>query len=104
MMHSIQLLADSVRSFAEHCVNGTLRELVQRSLLMVTTRAPKIGCDNAAKMTQSICACGTILKEEAVPVGFLTDAEFDRHVQPAKMKRAGCSAVCESPPLNYGYA
>jgi len=40
-------------------------------------------------MTQSICACGTILKEEAVPVGFLTDAEFDRHVQPAKMKRAG---------------
>jgi fumarate hydratase class II len=30
-----------------------------------------------------------MLKEEAVPLGFLTDAEFDRHVQPAKMKRAG---------------
>jgi fumarate hydratase class II len=53
MMHSIQLLADSLRSFSEHCVNGTLRELMQRSLLMVTTPAPKIGCDNAAKMTQS---------------------------------------------------
>jgi fumarate hydratase class II len=53
MMHSIQLLADSPRSFAEHCVNGTLRELMQRSRLMVTTPAPKIGCDNAAKMTQS---------------------------------------------------
>jgi fumarate hydratase, class II len=89
MMHSIPLRADSVRSFAEHCVNGTLRESMQRSLLMVTTRAPKIGCDNAAKMTQSTRARGTMLKEEAVAVGFLTDAEFDRHVQPAKMKRAG---------------
>jgi len=71
-MHSIQLLADSVRSFAEHCVNRTLRELMQRSLLMVTTRAPKIGCDNAAKMTKSTCASGTMLKETAVPHGFLS--------------------------------
>jgi fumarate hydratase class II len=89
MMHSIQLLADSLRSFAEHCVNSTLGELMQRSLLMVTTRAPKIGCDNAAKMTQSIRARGTMLKEEAVALGFLTGADFDRHVQPTKMKRAG---------------
>ncbi len=53
MMHSIQLLADAVCSFAEHFVSDTLRELKQRSLMMVTTLAPNIGCDNAAKMTQS---------------------------------------------------
>jgi len=53
MMHSIQLFADLVRSFTEHFVNDTLRELKQRSLMMVTTLAPNIGCDNAAKMTKS---------------------------------------------------
>jgi fumarate hydratase class II len=89
MMHSIQQLADSVRSFAEHFVKVTLRESMQRSLLMVTARAPKIGCDNAAKMTQSKRARGTMLKEKAVPLGFVPGADFDRHVQPAKMKRAG---------------
>ena len=53
MMHSIQLLAEAARSFAEHFVSNTLPELKQRSLMMVTTLAPNIGCDNAAKMTQS---------------------------------------------------
>jgi fumarate hydratase class II len=53
MMYSIQPLADSVRSFAEHFVNGTLRELMQRSFMMVTTIAPNIGCDNAAKLAKS---------------------------------------------------
>ena len=55
MMHSIQLMADVVRSFTEHCVDGIradekrIRELMERSLMLVTALAPKIGYDNAAK-------------------------------------------------------
>jgi fumarate hydratase class II len=72
MMHSIQRLADSVCSYAEHPVNETLRDPIDRSLIKVTAPAPKIGCDNAAKMTKSTCARGTMLKETAVPHGFLS--------------------------------
>lgn len=72
MMHSIQRLADSVCSYAEHRVNETLRDPIDRSLIKVTAPAPKIGCDNAAKMTKSTCASGTMLKETAVPHGFLS--------------------------------
>jgi fumarate hydratase class II len=89
MMHSIQQLAASVRSHAEHCVNGTLRELMDRSLVMVTALAPKIGCDNATKMAKSNHVRRTMLKETAVPHGFLSRAYFDRKVRPAKMKHAG---------------
>jgi fumarate hydratase class II len=91
MMHSIQLLADAARSFTEHCVNGIradekrIRELMERSLMLVTALAPKIGYDNAAKVAKTAHARGTTLKEEAVGQGFVTAAEFDRLVQPDKM-------------------
>ena len=71
MMHSIQLLADVARSFTEHCVEGIradekrIRELMERSLMLVTALAPKIGYDNAAKVAKSAHARGTTLKEEA---------------------------------------
>jgi fumarate hydratase, class II len=95
MMHSIQLLADVTRSFTEHCVNGIradekrIRELMERSLMLVTALAPKIGYDNAAKVAKSAHAKGTTLKEEAVAQGFVTAAEFDRLVQPDKMTHPG---------------
>ena len=78
MMHSIQLLADVARSFTEHCVEGIradekrIRELMQRSLMLVTALAPKIGYDNAAKVAKSAHARGTTLKEEAVRLGFVS--------------------------------
>jgi fumarate hydratase class II len=53
MIYSIQRLAASVRWCAAHRMNGTLRELMERSLIKVTALAPKIRCDNAAKMTKS---------------------------------------------------
>ena len=62
MMHSIQLLSDAARSFTEHCVVGIradekrIRDLMQRSLMLVTALAPKIGYDNAAKVAK-IGAC-----------------------------------------------
>src|SRR6201747_1477285 len=95
MMHSIQLLADVARSFTEHCVNGiradekSIRELMERSLMLVTALAPKIGYDNAAKVAKSAHARGTTLKEEAVAQGFVTAAEFDRLVEPDKMTHPG---------------
>jgi len=95
MMHSIQLLADVARSFTVHCVNGIradekrIRELMERSLMLVTALAPKIGYDNAAKVAKSAHARGTTLKEEAVGQGFVTASEFDRLVQPDKMTHPG---------------
>jgi fumarate hydratase, class II len=95
MMHSIQLLADVTRSFTEHCVEGIradekrIRELMERSLMLVTALAPKIGYDNAAKVAKSAHARGTTLKEEAVRLGFVSGAEFDGLVRPDKMTHPG---------------
>jgi len=95
MMHSIQLMSDVARSFTEHCVEGIradekrIRELMERSLMLVTALAPRIGYDNAAKVAKSAHARGTTLKEEAVRLGFVSAAEFDRLVQPAKMIHPG---------------
>ncbi|MDB5568175.1 MAG: fumarase [Tardiphaga sp.] len=95
MMQSIQLIADVARSFTENCVNGIradekrINDLMQRSLMLVTALAPKIGYDNAAKVAKIAHASGTTLKEEAVRLGFVTSTEFDRLVQPAKMIHPG---------------
>jgi fumarate hydratase class II len=95
MMHSIELLADVARSFTEHCVEGIradenrIRDLMQRSLMLVTALAPKIGYDNAAKVAKSAHAGGTTLKEEAVRLGFVSADEFDRLVRPDKMTHPG---------------
>ncbi len=95
MMNSVQLLADVVRSFTEHCVVGIradekrIRELMERSLMLVTALAPRIGYDNAAKVAKSAHARGTTLKEEALRLGFVSAAEFDLLVQPDKMTHPG---------------
>ena len=95
MMHSIELAADVTRSFTEHCVEGIradekrIRELMERSLMLVTALAPKIGYDNAAKVAKTAHALGTTLKEEAVRLGFVSANEFDRLVQPDKMTHPG---------------
>jgi fumarate hydratase class II len=91
MMHSIQLMSDVARSFTEHCVEGIradekrIKELMERSLMLVTALAPEIGYDNAAKVAKTAHGRGTTLKEEAVRLGFVTADEFDRLVQPDKM-------------------
>jgi fumarate hydratase, class II len=97
MMQSIQLLGDAARSFTEHCVSGVnadenrIRELMERSLMLVTALAPKIGYDNAAKVAKSAHQRGTTLKEEATRLGFVSADEFDQLVQPQKMTRPGRS-------------
>jgi fumarate hydratase class II len=95
MMHSIQLLGDASRSFTEHCVEGIranearIRESMQRSLMLVTALAPKIGYDNAAKVAKEAHVRGTTLREEAVRLGFVSAVEFDRLVRPDKMTHPG---------------
>jgi fumarate hydratase class II len=95
MMQSIQLLADVSRSFTENCVSGIradekrIQDLMERSLMLVTALAPKIGYDNAAKVAKIAHGSGTTLKEEAVRLGFVTPTEFDRLVQPIKMIHPG---------------
>jgi len=95
MMHSIQIMADVALSFTEHCVEGIradekrIRELMERSLMLVTALAPKIGYDNAAKVAKSAHARGTTLREEAVRLGFVSADEFDRLVRPEKMTHPG---------------
>jgi fumarate hydratase class II len=95
MLQSTRLLADAARSFADNCVAGIkaneprIRELTERSLMLVTALAPKIGYDKAAKIAKSAHAKGTTLREEAVGGGYVTAAEFDRLVRPEKMVRPG---------------
>ncbi len=95
MMHSIELLADVTRSFTENCVEGIradekrIHDLMERSLMLVTALAPKIGYDNAAKVAKEAHARGTTLREEAVRLGLVSAQEFDRLVQPDKMTHPG---------------
>ena len=95
MLQSIQLMADAARSFTEHCIIGIradekrIDELMRRSLMLVTALAPKIGYDNAAKVAKTAHARGTTLKEEAVRLGLVSAAEFDRLVKPERMTHPG---------------
>jgi fumarate hydratase class II len=93
MLQSIRLVADAACSFADNCVIGIraneqrIRELTDRSLMLVTALAPKIGYDKAAKIAKAAHANGTTLREEAIAGGYVTAAEFDRLVRPEKMIR-----------------
>jgi len=95
MLQSIGLLADAARSFTEHCVVGIranearIRELMERSLMLITSLAPRIGYENAAKVAKTAHANGTTLREEAVRLGLVTAEEFDAVVRPDRMTRPG---------------
>jgi fumarate hydratase, class II len=95
MLQSIRLLTDAARSFTDNCVVGIeadekrIRELMERSLMLVTALAPKIGYDKAAKIAKTAHHNGTTLREEAVRLGYLKGEEFDRLVRPERMTRSG---------------
>jgi fumarate hydratase class II len=93
MLQSIRLIADAASSFTDNCVIGIranesrIRELMQHSLMLVTALAPHIGYDKAAQVAKAAHANGTTLRQEAVGLGFVTGAEFDRWVRPDRMTR-----------------
>jgi fumarate hydratase class II len=95
MLQSIRLLGDAVRSFTDNCVVGIkanesrIREMMERSLMLVTALSPHIGYDKAAQVAKAAHANGTTLREEAVRLGFVSGAEFDRLVRPERMTRPG---------------
>ncbi len=90
-LQSVRLMTDAARSFADNCVAGiearedNIKAGLERSLMLVTALAPKIGYDNAAKIAKAAHTNGTTLREEAVGGGYVTDAEFDAAVRPEKM-------------------
>lgn len=91
LLQSVRLLADGARSFADRCVVGIradekrIGELMERSLMLVTALAPKIGYDNATKIAKAAHKNGTTLREEAVGLGFVSADEFDAVVRPENM-------------------
>jgi fumarate hydratase class II len=84
-------MADTAVSFTENCVVGiepridNIRAGVERSLMLVTALAPKVGYDNAAKIAKTAHKNGTTLREEALKTGLVTGEEFDRIVRPEDM-------------------
>jgi fumarate hydratase class II len=90
-LQSTRLLADAAASFTEHCVVGiqpredNIKAALDRSLMLVTALAPKIGYDAAARIAKTAHKNGTTLRQEAVGGGYVTDAEFDEVVRPEKM-------------------
>jgi fumarate hydratase class II len=90
-LQSVRLMSDAAMSFTDNCVIGivpradNIKAGLDRSLMLVTALAPKIGYDAAAKIAKTAHKSGTTLREEAVGGGYVTEAEFDRLVDPAKM-------------------
>jgi len=90
-LHSARLIAEGVRSFNDKCAVGiepiqaNIRKHLTNSLMLVTSLNPKIGYYKAAEIAQKAHKEGTTLKEMAVKLGYLTEAEFDEWVDPSKM-------------------
>jgi len=90
ILQSIRLLADAMRSFAEHCVSGIvanrehIKYLMEQSLMLVTALAPAIGYDKAAQIAKAAHNNGTTLREEALKAG-VSDADYNRLVKPEEM-------------------
>src|ERR1700756_4444058 len=76
-LQSVRLLADAANSFTDRCAVGIkanekhIQELMQRSLMLVTALAPKVGYDKAAEIAKTAHKNGTTLKEEATRLGYV---------------------------------
>ena len=90
-LQSTRLLADGCRSFEEHCVRGIevnrerVRELLERSLMLVTALVPHIGYDRAAAIAREAHDSGSTLRAAALATGEISGEEFDAWVRPEQM-------------------
>ncbi|MEE1200005.1 MAG: class II fumarate hydratase [Christensenellales bacterium] len=90
-LQSVRLLADGLRSFHDHCVEGIkanrekMHQNLHNSLMLVTALNPYIGYDNAAKTAKKAFKENITLKEACVALGFLSADEFDRVFRPEEM-------------------
>jgi fumarate hydratase class II len=91
LTHSITLLTDGCTNFRKFLVEGTepnlkkIAEYVDRSLMLVTALSPLIGYDKSSQIAHYAMDHDLTLKEAALKLGFVSEAEFDRVVDPAKM-------------------
>ena len=89
--HSITILSDGSTNFRKFLIEGTqpnrkkIGEYVERSLMLVTALSPVIGYDKASKIAHYALDNDLTLKQAALKLGFVTEDEFDRIVDPAKM-------------------
>jgi fumarate hydratase class II len=90
-MHSITIMTDGCANFRRFLVEGTqpnrkkIAEYVGRSLMLVTALAPVIGYDKASSIAHHAAEHDLTLKEAALALGYVSEADFDRIVDPAKM-------------------
>ena len=90
-LQSVKLMTDAVVSFEKNCLDGltarheNIKINLERSLMLVTALAPKIGYDKAAELAKSAHKHNTTLKEEALKSGYVNEEEFDSLVDPKKM-------------------
>ena len=88
---SVRLLAESVRSFTDHCAAGIvancdkMKRNLDQSLMLVTALNPWIGYENAAKTSHLAYEENISLKEACVKLGFMTSEEFDKVFHPEQM-------------------
>ncbi len=93
-LRSARLLTDVCHSFAEHCIDGMkanagrIGEMLEQSLMLVTALTPVIGYDAAAKLAHVAFQDGSSLREANRKLGLITEAEFDRLMQPERMTRS----------------
>jgi len=91
VIHSIILMSDGCVNFRKFLVEGTkpnlkkINEYVERSLMLVTALSPVIGYDKASRIAHHAMDNDLTLKEAALQLGYVTEAEFDRIVDPKKM-------------------
>ncbi len=91
VLQSMQLLGDSASAFTDNMVVGIeankprIEKLMKESLMLVTALAPTIGYDAATKVAKTAHKNGTTLREEAVALGYVDEATFDRIVRPEDM-------------------
>jgi fumarate hydratase class II len=91
--HSITLMTDSCTNFRKFLVEGTepnrkkIDLYVEESLMLVTALSPVIGYDKASKIAHYANDNDLTLKAAALKLGYVSEAEFDRVVDPSKMVR-----------------
>jgi fumarate hydratase class II len=89
--HSITIITDGCTNFRKYLIEGTkpnlkkIKEYVDHSLMLVTALSPVIGYDKASKIAHYALDNDLTLKQAALKLGFVTEDEFDRVVDPAKM-------------------
>jgi fumarate hydratase class II len=91
LLQSVKLIGDACISFADNCIAGIepnrarITDLLERSLMLVTALAPKIGYDKAAEIAKTAHKNGTTLREEALRLGYVAEEEFNSLMRPETM-------------------